>query len=340
MREYRGIDVFKFIMALFVVVLHTHPFYQINDTLNFLTADVIARIAVPFFFAASGFLLEKRIISKDADVRAVLSRYIRKILGLYCIWTIIYLPVIIYEKILNTEDTLVHGVLTVVRDFFFVGSYTHLWYLPAVAVGSMVVYTLRKYLGEQRTAIVLLILFLAGLLTQSYFGLLTYAVDVNGILWKMMKAVKKIIVTCRNGVFFGSIFIYMGTWIARSNITVKRWKAVIGLAVSILLFDIEEAYLWKNGSVRETDMYLMLLPSVFFMIVLAAQLSVKGDTVFLRKMSMNIYYIHLYFKLIYREFIDGHTGYNVGLFLFTMIGAFIVSYLMYRAAYFMKSRKA
>lgn len=339
MREYKGIDVFKFIMALFILVLHTHPLYRINGTLDFLTADVIARLAVPFFFAVSGFLLEKH-IRDGADVKEVLGRYIRKILGLYCVWTIVYLPAIIYEKIINTDDTLIRGMVTVVRDFFFVGSYTHLWYLPAVAVGSLVVYALRKYLGERKTAIVLVILFLAGLLTQSYFGVLTYAVDANSILWKMMKAVKKIIVTCRNGVFFGSIFIYMGTWIARNNVTVKRWKAVIGLAVSTLLFHMEEAYLWKIGSVRETDMYLMLLPSVFFLTVLAVQLSVKGNTIFLRKMSMNIYYVHLYFKFIYREFIDRHTGYNVGLFLFTMIGSFGVSYLMYRIAYFMKSRKA
>lgn len=339
MREYKGIDVFKFIMALLVVVLHTHPLYQINGTLDFLTADVIARLAVPFFFAVSGFLLEKH-IGDGADVKGVLGGYIRKILGLYCIWTIVYLPVIIYEKILISDDTLVRSMLTVVRDFFFVGSYGHLWYLPAVAVGSLMVYTLRKYLGEQKTAVILGILFLAGLLTQSYFGLLTYTVDADSILWKTMKAVKKIIVTCRNGVFFGSVFLYMGTWIARRNITVKSWKAVVGLSVSTLFFSMEETYLWKVGSVRETDMYLMLLPSVFFLTVLAARLSVKGDTVFLRRMSMNVYYVHLYFKFIYREFIDRHTGYNVGLFLFTLIGALVVSYLMYRIAYLMKSRKA
>lgn len=339
MREYKGIDVFKFVMALFVVVLHTHPLYQINSPLNFLTADVIARMAVPFFFAASGFLLEKRIGVSGADVKGVLSRYIRKILGLYCIWTIIYLPVIIYNNIFNTDDTLVRGVLTIVRDFIFVGSYSHLWYLLAAAVGVAVVYTLKKYLGERKTAIVLLILFLAGLLTQSYFGLLTYTVDESGILWKVMKAVKKIMVTCRNGVFFGGIFIYMGTWIAKSNVTVKRWKAVIGLTISTLVFGIEAACLWSTGYVRETDMYLMLLPSVFFLMALATQISVKRDTVFFRRMSMNIYFVHAYFKFIYRVFVGDHTGNNIGLFLFTLIGALGTAYLMYRFAYLAKSRK-
>lgn len=340
MCEYKGIDVFKFIMALFVVVLHTHPLYQINDTLNFLTTDVIARVAVPFFFAASGFLLEKQISGNSADAREIICGYIRKILGLYCIWTIIYLPAIIYDKILDSDDTFIRSVLMAVRDFIFVGSYSHLWYLLAAAVGVVVVYVLKKYVGERKTAIILMILFLAGLLTQSYFGLLKYTVDANGILWKMMVAVKKVMVTCRNGVFFGSIFIYMGTWIAKKNVTIKRWKAVTGLTVSMLLFIIEAACLRETGGVREEDMYLMLLPLVFFITTLAVQISVKKDTIFLRKMSMNIYYVHVYFRFIYRKFIDDHTGNYIGQFLFTLLGALVTAYLMYRFAYLVKKRKA
>ena len=340
MRQYKGIDVFKFIMALFVVVHHTHPFYGVNTGLNFLTADVIPRTAVPFFFAASGFLLQKQISVSEVDEKEVLGRYIRKILGLYCIWTIVYLPIIVYDKILNSDDTLIRSVLMVARDFVFVGSYSHLWYLLAAAVGVVVVYILKKYVGERRTAIILLILFFAGLLTQSYFGLLTYAVDSGGILWKMMKAVKKVMVTCRNGVFFGSIFIYMGTWIAKNNVAINKRKSMVGLTVSMLLFIIEVACLSATGHVREMDMYLMQLPVVFFLVMFAVQTSVDAETVFFRKMSMNIYYVHVYFRFIYREFVNDHTGNNIGQFFFTLSGALITAYLMYRFAYAIKKRKA
>ena len=340
MRQYKGIDVFKFIMALLVVVLHTHPLYGVNAGLNILTADVISRIAVPFFFAASGFLLQEQIDGGDEETRDVLGRYIRKILGLYCIWTIIYLPIIVYVKILDSDDALIRSMLMLLRDFVFVGSYAHLWYLPAAAAGVAVVYTLKKYVGERETALILLGLFLVGLLTQSYFGLLTYAVDPGGILWKMMKAVKKVMVTCRNGIFFGSIFIYMGTWIAKSDFTIKKWKAVVGLAVSVLLFSIEAAYLRAAGFVREEDMYLMLLPVVFFLVIIAVQTSVNGGTVFFRKMSMNIYYVHVLFRFVYREYIGENAANNIGQFLFTLTGALIAAYLMYRAEYRLKKRRA
>lgn len=53
--QFRGVDAVKFIMAVCVIILHTHPLEGINHTLNFITADVLGRIAVPFFFMATGF---------------------------------------------------------------------------------------------------------------------------------------------------------------------------------------------------------------------------------------------------------------------------------------------
>lgn len=328
--QYKGIDVLKFIMALFVVVAHTHPLYEINDVLNFLTADVIARTVVPFFFAATGFLLEKKIGSTNVSTKKVVGGYMRKILSLYCIWTIIYLPIIICDKILDSEESLIFCLFTVVRDFLFVGSYAHLWYLLAAAVGVAVVYGLKRCAGDRVTGIILIILFAAGLLTQSYFGLLRNFVDVGGVLWKIMKMVKKVMVTCRNGIFFGSIFIYMGTWIAKNKVSIKRWEAIGGAVVCVLLFSAEVGYLFKIGFVREQDMYVMSIPSAFFITMLAIQISVKGDTLWLRKMSMNIYYVHLIFKFIYTRYIGEQSENNIGLFVFVMIGALVTAYLMYR----------
>ena len=326
--QYKGIDIVKFIMALFVVILHTHPLYAVNRTADFLTADVIARVAVPFFFVATGFLLEKQTSERRADIKETIGRYIRKVLLLYCIWSLIYLPIIIYNKFVISDETFAYGAFTMVRDFIFAGSYGQLWYLPAVAVGVLIVFVCRKYLGERKTAVILFLLFLMGLATQSYFGLTSGVIRPDGILWKSMKAVKKVMVTCRNGVFFGGIFIYMGTWIARCNIKMKGWKAVSGLILSTALFCIEASYLWSIGSVREKDMYLMLLPTAFFLMICALQMQVRGDTVLLRRMSINIYLVHTAFKFIYREFVGEHNESGIPLFLFTLAGTLITAYLI------------
>lgn len=325
---YQGIDVMKFIMALFVVVLHTHPFVDVNDTLSFLTTDIMGRVAVPFFFAATGFLLEKQ-IGQQKEKRESIALYIRKLLTLYCVWTVVYLPIIIYEKIIVSDTSLTYDVFAIARDFFFTGSYAHLWYLPATAVGLVIVYVLRQYAGERGCIIALFVLFCMGLLTQSYFGLLLKIVPVDGLLWKLMKLTKMVMVTCRNGIFFGSIFLYMGMCIARCNIKVKPYIAVLGLSVSIALFVVEASCLQKTGMVREQDMYLMLLPTAFFLILFALSLTVRIDTVFLRKMSINIYFVHMIFRFVYKTFIRKNHDSGLQVFGFVLCGSFIVSYVMY-----------
>lgn len=326
--QYKGIDIMKFIMALFVVVLHTHPLQTVNAAADFVTADVIARAAVPFFFVASGFLLEQQISARRGETREILVKYIGRLLALYCIWTVIYLPVIICSKIIESEESLAKSMILAVRDFIFAGSYGQLWYLPAVAVGVLLVFLLRKYLGEKWTAVILLMLFLMGLLTQSYFGVTLAGMDPESILWKGMKAVKKVMVTCRNGVFFGGVFIYMGTWIARCNLKMKQWMTVLGLILSTILFYMEASYLWRIGSVREKDMYLMLLPTAFFLMMLALNIEVRWNTVFLRKMSINIYLVHTAYKFVYRKLIGGDNESGMMLFLFTLILSLLTAYLI------------
>lgn len=326
--QYKGIDIMKFIMALLVVVLHTHPLESVNAAADFVTADVIARAAVPFFFVASGFLLEKQIGAGRAEKRKILCGYMKKVLVLYVIWTVIYLPIIICSKIIDSEESLVKSIVLAVRDFIFAGSYGQLWYLPAVAVGVLLVYLLRKYLGEKGTAAILLALFVTGLLTQSYFGLTIAGMNPESVLWKGMKAVKKVMVTCRNGVFFGGIFIYMGTWIARYDWKMKRWMTVSGLILSMLLFYMEASYLWRSGSVREKDMYLMLLPTAFFLMMLALQIEVGWNTIFLRKMSIHIYLVHTAYKYIYREWIGEDNESGMMLFLFTLALSLLTAYLI------------
>lgn len=191
---YDGIDIFKFAMAIFIVILHTHPFYGIHEGLNFITADVLGRTAVPFFFAASGFLLQKKINFGNAgttETKGIIKSYICRILKLYLIWTAIYLPIIIYSKIICSERGIKYGIFATLRDFVFSGSYAHLWYLPATAVGVILVFLLKKVLGTRKTGIILLLLFAAGLLAQSYFGLLPMIVEENGVIWNILKLIKK-----------------------------------------------------------------------------------------------------------------------------------------------------
>ncbi len=327
--QFRGVDAVKFIMAVCVIILHTHPLEGINHTLNFITADVLGRVAVPFFFMATGFLLAQRKEDGYFFERDHVKKYVYRILKLYIIWTAIYLPVIIYKNIIDSGEGLRYGILTSIRDFIFVGSYGHLWYLPATAVGVVAVFFLTEKIGERWSGILLFFLFLAGLLAQSYYGLLEIWTGGGGLVWDALRLLKKIMVTSRNGIFFGSFFIYLGAWTARRyrEIHLDTWMIWFGAAISVMLLGCEEVWLQRLEFVREGDMYVMLVPSAFFLLMASLRISLKKDMVFWRKMSMNMYFIHLYFKFIYRQFLGEYNESGWRVFLFTFCNSLFFTYL-------------
>lgn len=320
--EYKGLDLVKFIMALLIVVLHTHPFDGISDVLNFTTADVLGRVAVPFFFAATGFLMERK-LKNSGNMNKVVGKYVWNILKLYLIWTVIYFPIIIcYGKITCEERGLKYAVLAFFRDTVLSGSYVHLWYLPATMTGVVLVFYAIKGLGMKKAGILFAVLYLMGLLTQSYFGVLLKILDSDGFVWGLLLAVKKVMVTCRNGIFFGSVFIYIGAAVARRPTEMAKWKALSGMVLSVLFLWIEEVCLYRYGVVREPDMYLMLAPAAYFLLCMALQIRTDRSTVWFREMSKNLYFVHMIFKFTGRMFLrpDG-----MALFLFTLAGGLIAS---------------
>lgn len=52
-----SIDIFRYICSVMVIAIHTAPFSDINEQLGYAFSQIIPRIAVPFFFAVSGYFL-------------------------------------------------------------------------------------------------------------------------------------------------------------------------------------------------------------------------------------------------------------------------------------------
>ena len=67
MKQYKSLDFAKFVCAILIIVLHTDPFSSYSKLLTFGFRNIVTVIAVPFFFATSGFLAFKKIDSLDID---------------------------------------------------------------------------------------------------------------------------------------------------------------------------------------------------------------------------------------------------------------------------------
>ena len=71
--QFNGIDIFKFVCAILVCVIHIAPFptdsseTSFYDFLNFGLQRCLCRIAVPYYFTAAGFLLFRKTNFRHLD---------------------------------------------------------------------------------------------------------------------------------------------------------------------------------------------------------------------------------------------------------------------------------
>lgn len=87
--QFACIDLMKFICAILVVTIHTSPFKNVSPLLDYGLTQYIARLAVPFFFVASGYFLFRKTDYDNFDVNVPLT-YAKRIFRLYLLWNAIY----------------------------------------------------------------------------------------------------------------------------------------------------------------------------------------------------------------------------------------------------------
>lgn len=125
-KNYYGLDIVKWIMAICVVAIHTHPLenIMISDRTQ-AVYQLIVSSAVPFFFMANGFLMG----IKSDDFRSLdhhLTCFGRKMIKLYMIWSLIYLPFAIYYFCVSKEG-IFKSILIYIRNFLFRGENYYSW---------------------------------------------------------------------------------------------------------------------------------------------------------------------------------------------------------------------
>ncbi len=174
-KNYNGIDLAKFICSILVVMIHVPPFGSstgyIVKLLNYGVQQWFARIAVPIFFACSGFFLYKKSTLLDFRVEPS-KKYILHLLKLYIIWSLIYFP-LRYRAFFKDSKGVLHAVLVYCRDCVFTGSYNQLWYFPALIFAVILTsYLLSKKTDYKRILLLSIIAYLVGLLAQSWFGVI------------------------------------------------------------------------------------------------------------------------------------------------------------------------
>ena len=66
------VDLMKFILAILVITIHSSP---LTGSYEYILTGIIARIAVPFFFISSGYILYTKLQANTLYIR----KYIKSI---------------------------------------------------------------------------------------------------------------------------------------------------------------------------------------------------------------------------------------------------------------------
>lgn len=284
--RYGFLDIFKMIAALLVVAIHISPLASINDTADFVLTRIWARTAVPFFLMVTGFFVLPGCMKSGGG--RYLCRQLSKLGILYGMAILLYFPVNIYMGYFKGQRI----ITKVVKDLFVNGTFYHLWYLPAVMTGIVVVYLFLKCFGFRWTVALALLLYGIGLFGDSYYGVIA---DIPAIK-AFYGGIFSVSEYTRNGLFMAPVFLVMGYILAGAQkmADIQRFsvkECAAGFGICFVIFNGEGLFLHFMRLQRHDSMYFFLIPVMFFLFQLF--LLVPVSTVKIPKdLPMYIYILH------------------------------------------------
>lgn len=286
--DYVGLDRFRIAAAVMVIAIHTSPLLSFSKAGDMVLTGILARVAVPFFFMATGFFLFQ---GGGANSFSYM-KFLRKNMLLYGAAILLFLPLSIYAGYFNQSPFLPE----LLKDIVFNGTFYHLWYFPAVMLGVGVVVFLLRYLRFQTAFMVSLALYLIGLLGDSYYGVASQI--------PLIKGVYHILFQCfdytRNGLFFTPVYLMLGVFLAKRK-PLPLSQCIPGLSVSLSLLLVEGLLLHYFSAPRHDSMYLMLPATMYFLFQLL--LLPRGQAIKTRRtVSLLVYLIHPWCIVLIRGF--------------------------------------
>ncbi|MEG2843282.1 MAG: hypothetical protein RR900_07330, partial [Ruthenibacterium sp.] len=110
-----------------MVAVHTHPLEEFSLLFGSIGKEICAGIGLAFFFAIAGYYY----ISALLKGKKPFYRYVKKLMTVYTIWSLLYFPVCLVVGIKN-HTAIGTLIVNFIQNFFTHGSYYHFWFFPAL----------------------------------------------------------------------------------------------------------------------------------------------------------------------------------------------------------------
>lgn len=290
--RYAQIDVLEFVFAILIVCLHISGNDQ--ESIVYLIGQYVGRIGVPFFFAVSGFFAYQKV--KDGSPLEYLKRQEIKLLRIFLIWTLIYLPITFHVAYINHGSNVLVGILAYVRELVFLAP-AYMWYLVALIIG-LIPFVLYGVSHLPQYTIGASLFYILDTLLNGYR-------TITGL--DSFEFFYDFFLTSRNGVFFTPIFLSVGAWIniAYKKQIISKWSLTFIITYIIFVVEVTCVILHVPKG-EDCSMYFSLPLVIGTLLGIVLNISVIKEnqmTNFLKSASLIIYcsqygFINAYKKLI------------------------------------------
>lgn len=288
--NYVLIDILKFICAIFVVGIHSHIMSDVDNDVQWYIMHMFFRIAVPFFFIASGFLFGKKVLKNKKGLKDITTKQIKRLIIPFIFWLLVSLPYVIMT---TTGDNVIVVILKIVRKAIFY-PWGALWFILALIVAIIMEYYFLKN-GKLKNAIFLsIILYIIALLGNSYYFIL----EGTPFKW-LMDAYRTICVTTRNGIFEAFPIFTIGVYMATKENLIEKIKnsKLIFLFIFMILVQIFEVTFIRNCNyIDDHSLFIttiIIAPIILMFCIKYKNIKLKHiNNKILRNLSTGIYFMH------------------------------------------------
>lgn len=251
---YENLDIVRFLFAIVVLLVHMRPFLGYNDQLDLAFNNMVGRVCVPIYFITTGYFCAKKQKANPTYIKS----YIKAMLPVYIVWSILYLPLGI-EAISMMGIPQVAFPAALLVAFLYIGTYYHLWYFPALFLALFVLDIWKKHFSMRSLLIVGLLLLCFGA-TETYFGMLP-----EGVQYMLSTFYFKIFYTTRNFLFFGLFYVALGYVIGDKDDSYVSYSFFKFLFSCMLL--VVEALMLQSFDRLDSNIMFSCVPLTYYLFI-------------------------------------------------------------------------
>lgn len=294
-KYYKNIDIVRFIASFFIIAIHT-SFLKNVSAAGYFCVMSAAGLAVPIFFAASGFFLFSKFsykdgkIEKTAENTKIMLSYEKRLIITYLVWSAVYFVIRLFTALRKSEPIKIFFI-TFIKDFFLNGSQYHLWYVTCLIYAVVLLFFLLRRVNVKHFVWILPVLYVIGQLVEGYSWL-----DLPFI--NAMVSVKNVLGYVFQVPFRAVTFAGAGIYLSQKELRLSKIPSAV-LAVLFFLSGCAEVYtVSKNFAPGINIRYTMFsYLTVFFLMNCFIKTASDSDRnikvcSFLRKTSSFIYFVH------------------------------------------------